>query len=112
MGGTWFINNDKFMSMPEDLRRIVVEGFDIIEQYLRAYPKYHDVESFNAFREAGGTVHTLTNEEKAAFREATSGMRDWFLAKGGDNAEWLARFESVVAQCEAAVDAQLDAAIQ
>jgi tripartite ATP-independent transporter DctP family solute receptor len=112
MGGTWFINNDKFMAMPEDLRRIVVEGFDIIEQYLRAYPKYHVVKSFNAFREAGGTVHTLTNEEKAAFREATSGMRDWFLARGDENAEWLARFESIVADCEAAVDAQLDAAIQ
>ena len=112
MGGTWFINNDKFESMPEDLRKIVVEGFDIIEQYLRAYPKFHDVKSFDAFRAAGGTVHTLTNEQKAKFREATSGMRDWFTGRNPDNAQWLARFEEVVAACEAKVDADLAARIQ
>lgn len=112
MGGTWFINNDKFMAMPEDLRKIVVQGFDIIEQYLRAYPKYHDVKSFDAFRKAGGTVHTLTNEQKAAFRDATGGMRDWFLARNPDNAKWLARFEEVVSACEAKVDAGLASAIR
>jgi TRAP-type C4-dicarboxylate transport system substrate-binding protein len=27
MGALWWMNNEKFMSMPEDLRRVVVDGF-------------------------------------------------------------------------------------
>lgn len=107
MGGTWFINNDRFMSMPEDLRAIVVEGFDIIEQYLRAYPKYHEVRSYQAFLDAGGTIHSLSNEQKAAFREAASGMEDWFTAQGPENAAFLERFKQAIDQCTAAVDERL-----
>lgn len=112
MGGTWFINNDMFQSMPEDLRKIVVAGFDIIEQYLRAYPKFHEVRSYDAFVQAGGTIHTLTNEQHAAFREASSGMRDWIIAQNPDNERWVERFEEVVAACEAHVDGRLGDLIQ
>ncbi len=112
MGGTWFINNDMFMSMPDDLRKIVVEGFDIIEQFLRAYPKFAEVAAYETFVAAGGTIHTLTNEEHAAFREATSGMRDWAIAQHPDNERWLNRFEQVVAACEAQIDGRLADLIQ
>ena len=112
MGGTWFVNNDKLMSMPEDLRIIVAEGFDIIEQYLRAYPKYHDVKSYETFAEAGGQIITLTNDEKAAFRSATSGMEDWYVAQGDDNAQWLDLYKDAIAQCERSVDARLKAEVE
>lgn len=112
MGGTWFINNDKFMSMSEADRRAVVEGFDIIEQYLRAYPKYHSVEAYEAFEAAGGTIHPLNTEQKGAFREATKGMEDWFLAQGGENQAFLDDFKAVIATCETRIDAALASAIQ
>lgn len=109
MGGTWFMNNDKFMAMPENLRRVVVEGFDIIEQYLRSYPKYHEVRSYDAFVQAGGTIHGLTAEDKETFRKATAGVRDWFIDQNPDNAEWVERFEGTIARCEAAIDARMAA---
>ncbi|KFB11153.1 TRAP transporter substrate-binding protein DctP [Nitratireductor basaltis] len=112
MGGTWFINNDKFMAMDEDLRKIVFEGFEVIEQYLRSYPKYHDVKSFKAFTDAGGTIHSLTNEEKAAFREAASGMEEWFTSQDPANQEFLDSYKAAISQCEAAVDEKLQAVVQ
>lgn len=112
MGGTWFVNNDKFASMPEDLQIIVAEGFDIIEQYLRAYPKYAEVAAYDAFVEAGGTIHALTNEQKAAFREATSGMEDWFTGRGDENQAFLDRYKAVIDACVASVDAHLQAQTQ
>lgn len=112
MGGTWFINNDKFMSMPEDLRKIVVEGFDVVEQYLRAYPKYHEVSSYKAFTDAGGTIHSLTNDEKAGFQQAASGMEDWFTAQGPSNQAFLDEYRATIDQCVAHVDARLNAEIR
>lgn len=112
MGGTWWINNDKFMAMPEDLRKVVVQGYDIIKQYLRAYPKHDQVAAFDKFTAAGGTIHALNNEEKAAFRDATSGMEDWYIAQAPENQTWLDSYKAVIAECTASVDARLDAAIQ
>ncbi|MFV0361399.1 TRAP transporter substrate-binding protein DctP [Tropicimonas sp.] len=112
MGGTWFMNNDRFMSMPEDLRKVVVEGFDILEQYLRAYPKYNSVAAYEAFEKAGGEIHALGNEQKAAFREATSGMKGWYTGQGEENQTFLGDFEAAIAACEASVDAHLEAEIQ
>ncbi len=112
MGGTWFINNDTFMNLPEDQRKIVIEGFDILNQYLRSYPKYNDVAALEKFTKAGGKVHALNNEQKAAFKEASSGMRDWFLAQSPNNAKWLTAYEDVIKRCESSVDARLDALSQ
>ncbi|HEY8594873.1 MAG TPA: TRAP transporter substrate-binding protein DctP [Devosiaceae bacterium] len=112
MGGTWFINNDKFMSMPEDLRKIVMEGFDVVKQYLRAYPKYNDVKAYDTFVKAGGTIHSLTNEQKQAFKDATSGMEDWFIKQNPDNKAFLDKYEAAINKCVAHVDSTLEAEIQ
>ena len=112
MGGTWFANNDKFESMPEDLRKVVAQGYDIIEQYLRAYPKYNQVAAFEKFVEAGGTIHSLTNEQKAAFREASSGMEAWYVNQGAENQKWLDLYKDAIAECTASVDKHLDMMIQ
>lgn len=112
MGGTWFMNNDKFMEIPEDLRKIVVEGFDVLNQYLRSYPKYNDVASFQAFTEAGGTIHPLNAEQKAAFREATSGMEDWVLKQSPTSSEWLNLYKDAIQRCEKKVDNRLNSLIK
>ncbi|MEM7197009.1 MAG: TRAP transporter substrate-binding protein DctP, partial [Pseudomonadota bacterium] len=39
MGALWWMNNDRFLSMPEDLRRIVVDGFYALQQATFASPK-------------------------------------------------------------------------
>ena len=111
MGGTWYMNNDKFKSMPPDLRMLVLSGFNIIEQYLRAYPKYHDVKSYETFVKAGGKIIALDNKTKADFRKATSGMQDWYLKQGKENKKMLADFKAVTAKCEKKVDADLKAGI-
>ncbi len=109
MGGTWFMNNDKFMSMPYELRVVVVEGFDVLNQYLRAYPKYHEVAAYKAFMDKGGKIHALSKAQKQAFKEATKGMEDWFTKQSSENGEWLAAYKDTIKACETKVDARLKA---
>lgn len=109
MGGTWFMNNDKFMSMPLELRMIIVEGFDVLNQYLRSYPKYHEVTAFKAFTDKGGKVYALSKEQKQAFREAAKSMEDWFKKQSPENAEWLDAYKTTISACENKVDTRLKA---
>jgi hypothetical protein len=51
-----------------------------------------------------------TAEEKAAFQEASSGMRDWYTGQYG--AEWLEKLDAAVAACDASLDADFAAANQ
>lgn len=105
MGALWWMNNDVFSSMPEDLQRIVQDGFDRLRITTLVMPQRRQIEAYNAFREAGGTVYVPTPDELALFREAAAPIRDWFVdnVDGGD--EWLALLDSSVAACEAEINA-------
>ena len=78
MGALWFMNNAKFMEMPEDLRKVVADGFYQLQQATFASPKRKSIEAYQAFAEAGGTVYVPTAEEKAAFQEAAAPVQQWF----------------------------------
>ncbi len=112
MGGTWFINNDKFMSMPVELRMIIVEAFDALNQYLRAYPKYHEVAAYKAFTDKGGKIHALSKQQKLAFKEATKAMQDWFIKQSPENIKWLEAYKHTINKCETKVDARLKSLTQ
>ena len=86
MGALWWMSNDNFMAMPEDLRRVVVDGFSQLQQATFASPKRKSIEAYEAFEAGGGDLYVPTPEEKAALAEAAAPVQDWFRSNvdGGD----------------------------
>ncbi len=86
MGALWWMSNENFMAMPEDLRRVVVDGFSQLQQATFASPKRKSIEAYEAFVAGGGDLYVPTPEEKAAFAEAATPVQAWFRENvdGGD----------------------------
>ncbi len=105
MGALWWMNNQKFLSMPEDMRRVVVDGFSALQQATFASPKRKSIKAYEDFVAGGGDLYVPTPAEKAAFKEAAAPVYDWFKAniKGGD--EIFNALTSAVAEAEADIEA-------
>ncbi len=86
MGALWWMNNEKLLSMPEDLRQVVVDGFYALQQATFASPKRKSIDAYQAFVEGGGDLYVPHPEEKEQFREAAAPVYDWFKANidGGE----------------------------
>ena len=72
MGALWWMNNEKFLSMPEDMRRVVVDGFYALQQATFASPKRKSIQAYEDFVAGGGDLYVLTPEEKAAFKASAA----------------------------------------
>jgi len=94
MGALWFMNNDKFMSMPEGLRTVVADGFYQLQQATFASPKRKSIQAYSDFVAGGGDLYVPTPAQKAAFKDAAAPVYDWFKANvdGGTEA-----FDALVA---------------
>ncbi len=84
MTAFWWMNNDMFMSMPFDLRKIVNDGFEHLRNVTTAFPKRRQIEAYETFKKAGGKIYVPTPEEKAQFVEAAKPLRQWYIDKFGD----------------------------
>ncbi len=102
MGALWWMNNDKFMSLSEDLRQVVVDGFAALQQATFASPKRKSIEAYEEFVAGGGDLYVPTPEEKAAFKEAAEPVYGWFKenVKGGP-----AIFDSLTSEVSKAEEA-------
>jgi len=110
MGALWWFSDVVWQDMPDDVRRIVFDGFNHLKTVTRAFPMRRQIEAYEAFKEAGGEIYVPTPDEKKAFQEASGGMRDWYTGQYGD--EWLTKLDAAVADCEATIDAEFAAANQ
>ena len=110
MGALWWFSDAVWQDLPDDVRRIVFDGFNHLKTVTRAFPMRRQIEAYEAFQEAGGEIYVPSADEKKAFQEASSGMRDWYTGQYGD--EWLAKLDAAVADCEASVQASFEAANQ
>ena len=86
MGALWWMNNDKFMSMPEGLRTVVADGFYQLQQATFASPKRKSIQAYADFVAGGGDLYVPTPAEKAAFKKAAAPVYDWFKSNvdGGE----------------------------
>ena len=76
MGALWFMNNEKFQLMPDDLKRVVIDGFYQLQQATFASPKRKSIKAYQDFvagggermmsRQAGGTYLRLNASMDAA----------------------------------------------
>jgi len=104
MGALWWYSDNAWQQLPDDLRRIVFDGMNHLKTVTRAFPMRRQIEAYDAFREAGGSIYVPTAEEKAEFQEASSGMRQWYIDQYGN--EWLEKLDAAVAACTETVDAE------
>lgn len=99
MGALWWMNNDSYMAMPEDLRRVVADGFYALQQATFASPKRKSIQAYQDFLAAGGSIYVPSPEEKEMFKEAASPVYDWFKDNVDGGAEV---FDAMVAAAAAA----------
>ncbi len=105
MGALWYMNNEKFQAMPEDLRRVVVDGFVRLQQATFASPKRKSIDAYAEFAAVGGEVYVPSPDEKAAFKDAAAPVYDWFKANIDGGAEIFDALTAEVAKAEEAVNA-------
>ena len=105
MGALWWMNNDKFKAMPEELRQVVIDGFSALQQATFASPKRKSIEAYQAFVAGGGDLYVPTPEEKAAFKAAAAPVYDWFKTNVRGGPEVLDALTAAVASAEADVKA-------
>ena len=78
MGALWWMNNAKYQSMPEDLRKVITDGFYALQQATFASPKRKSIKAYEDFVAGGGNLYVPTPDQKAAFKKAASPVYDWF----------------------------------
>ncbi len=78
MGALWWMSNESFLAMPEDMRQVVVDGFYALQQATFASPKRKSITAYEEFVAGGGDLYVPTPEQKQAFKEAASPVYDWF----------------------------------
>ncbi|MGJ8604619.1 MAG: TRAP transporter substrate-binding protein [Marivita sp.] len=109
MGAIWVMNNEKFMGMPEDMRRVVVDGFAALQQATFASPKRKSIAAYEEFVAGGGDLYVPTVEEKAAFRDAAAPVFDWFQENVDGGPEIYEALTKAVAEAEADLAAEYEA---
>ncbi|WP_170372933.1 TRAP transporter substrate-binding protein [Ruegeria arenilitoris] len=106
MGALWWMNNAKFQEMPEDLRRVVVDGFYALQQATFASPKRKSIRAYEDFVAGGGDLYVPTPEEKEAFKQAATPVYDWFQQNVARGDEIYGALTAAVAEAEAEINAE------
>lgn len=105
MGALWWMNNEKFMSMDEGMRRVIVDGFYALQQATFASPKRKSIKAYEEFVAGGGDLYVPTPDQKAAFKETASPVYDWFKSNVARGDEIFTALTDAVAAAEADVNA-------
>ena len=112
MGALWWMNNARFQEMPEDMRRVVVDGFYALQQATFASPKRKSIQAYEEFVAGGGDLYVPTPDEKAAFRDAAAPVFDWFQENVDRGPEIYEALTQAVAAAEAELAAGYEADLQ
>jgi TRAP-type C4-dicarboxylate transport system substrate-binding protein len=106
MGAFWWMGNERFQSLSEDQKRIVLDGFAALQQATFASPKRKEIAAYEAFKAAGGDIYVPTPAEKEAFKTAAAPVFDWFRANVKNGAEALDAFNAAVVEASAKIEAE------
>ena len=109
MAAIWVMNNERFLSLPPELQRVVVDGFAELQQATFASPKRKSIQAYQDFTAGGGDVYVPTEEQKQAFQDAAQPVYAWFGENVDGGAEMLEAFRAAIAEAETMVNAQREA---
>ena len=104
MGALWWMSNDTFTAMPEEMRRVVVDGFAQLQQATFASPKRKSIQAYADFVAGGGDLYVPTPAEKAAFKDAAAPVYDWFKSNVDGCDKIFNALTSAVADAEADIN--------
>jgi TRAP-type C4-dicarboxylate transport system substrate-binding protein len=105
MGALWWMSNQKFQAMPEDMRRVIVDGFSALQQATFASPKRKSIQAYADFVAGGGDLYVPTPEQKAAFKDSAAPVYDWFKGNVANGEAIFTALTDAVAAAEADVNA-------
>ena len=106
MGALWWFSEPRWQGLSAEHQRIVVEGFERLKLVTRAIPIRRQIEANKVFVKTGGQIYVPTPAQKTAFREATKGLRGWFIDRYGQ--AWVDKLDREVQACEAHIDRRLE----
>ncbi|CTQ31485.1 TRAP transporter substrate-binding protein [Jannaschia rubra] len=112
MAAIWVMNNEMFLSLDDDLKRVIVDGFHALQQATFASPKRKSIDAYADFVSGGGDLYVPTPEQKQAFQDAAAPVHDWFAANVDGGEEMLANFRAAIAQAEESVAARRAAELE
>ena len=105
MGALWWLSEDFWEGLSDEEKRVVYDGFQHLKTITRALPMRQEIDAYKEFEDAGGEVYVPTPEEKQAFKDATSGMKDWYVQQYGD--VWLTKLNNAISTCNDMIAAEL-----
>ncbi|HBC48272.1 MAG TPA: C4-dicarboxylate ABC transporter substrate-binding protein [Gammaproteobacteria bacterium] len=105
MGALWWMNNQKYMGMPAELKRVVTDGFYALQQATFASPKRKSIQAYSDFVAGGGDLYVPTPQEKAQFKNAASPVYDWFKSNVKRGDEVFNALTTAVTEAEAQIEA-------
>ena len=105
MGALWWMNNEQFMGLSDDLKTVVVDGFYALQQATFASPKRKSIQAYEEFVAGGGDLYVPTPAQKAAFAEAAAPVSTWFTSNVARGDEILTALQEAVAAAEADINA-------
>ncbi len=105
MGALWWMNNEKFMGMDEEMRQVIVDGFSALQQATFASPKRKSIAAYEEFVAGGGDLYVPTPSEKAEFKTAAEPVYAWFKENIDGGPAIFDALTSAVADTEAALAA-------
>ena len=111
MGALWFMNAEQFNAMPEDLQRVVVDGFYQLQQATFASPKRKSIQAYQEFRDAGGDIYVPTPDEMEQFSQAAQPVYDWFNENVDGGQQVYDALVATVESVEGEIDEQRQATI-
>ncbi len=106
MGAFWWMGQDRFASLNDAQKQVVIDGFAALQQATFASPKRKEIQAYADFKAAGGEIYVPTAEEKAAFKESAAPVFEWFKSSVAGGPEVLDSFTAAVAQAQSVVDAE------
>ncbi|MEM9014729.1 MAG: TRAP transporter substrate-binding protein DctP [Pseudomonadota bacterium] len=106
MGALWWYSEPGWRELSPEMRRVVFDGFQHLKTVTRALPMRRQIEAYETFKDAGGEIYVPTPDEKRAFQDAVSGMRDWYTKNYGEI--WLEKLDTAIKVCEVSTEAAFD----
>lgn len=103
MGALWYMNNENFLKMDEDTRKVIIDGFGALQQATFASPKRKSIKAYADFKKAGGNLYVPTTTDKAAFKAAAAPVYTWFQKNVKDGEKWYSLLSSEAAKAEKSI---------
>lgn len=100
MAALWWYSEKQWQRLTPEVQEAVREGFRALAAATRADAVQSEKPALEAFQRRGGSTSVATPAQRAELRRRTAGLRDWYVARYGQ--DWLDMLDAEIARCEAA----------